>query len=109
MLFTVSSVRVDRRGTCSIGSRAAAARARAGSHRRCRAHSLKATWRSVRATRGPAGEARAPGEASPPSPAGTCAGSMATSTGTRSESTDQINLNKVSSYNTVVLLNNCAG
>lgn len=42
VLFTASSVRVDRRGTCSIGSKAAAARGYAGSHRRCRARSLGA-------------------------------------------------------------------
>lgn len=53
MLFTASSVRVDRRGTCSIGSKAAAAPGYAGSHRRCRAHSLKATLRIARATPDP--------------------------------------------------------
>lgn len=101
VLFTVSSVRVDRRGTCSIGSRAVAARARAGSRHRCRVHSLKATLRSVRATQDLEAAARVPVVASLPSPAGTCAGSTATSTGIRTESVEQINLNNVSSYNTV--------
>lgn len=37
VLFTASSVRVDRRGTCSIGSKPAAARGYVESRRRCRA------------------------------------------------------------------------
>lgn len=87
VLFTASSVRVDRRGTCSIGSRRAAAAARrGGNRRRCRARSLGATWRIVRAVPGQAEEARAPEGALLPSPALTCAESMVTSIGIRNGS-----------------------
>lgn len=53
VLFTASSVREDRRGTCSSGSREAAAIARAESRHLYRARSLGATWRSALAALGP--------------------------------------------------------
>lgn len=82
VLFTASSVRVDRRGTCSIGSRGAAAIARAGSRRRYQARSLGATWRSALVALGPGAVARV--EAAPwPSPAETFARTTATNTGIR--------------------------
>lgn len=100
MLFTASSVRVDRRGTCSIGSKAAAARGHAGSRRRCRARSLGATWTSARATPGPAAAARAQAAAWPRSRAATCAGSTAASIETRTESTKNTTIH-VTCCNTV--------
>lgn len=91
VLFTASSVRVDRRGTCSIGSRRAAAAApRGGNRPRCQARSLGATWRTVRAVPGRAEGARAPGEELLPSPASTCAGSTVASTGIRNGSGGKI-------------------
>lgn len=92
VLFTASSVRVDRRGTCSNGSRAAAARARGGSRRRCRARSRAETWRSARAAPDPAAAARAPAASSTAAPAATCAAPTAASTGTRTGSTTQTHI-----------------
>lgn len=86
MLFTASSVRVDRRGTCSIDSIGAAVLAGAGSRHRYRVRSQGATWKSARAALGRAAEARAPAGASWRSPAGTCAAPTVASTGTRIES-----------------------
>lgn len=78
----MSSVRVDRRGTCSIGSKGVAAPASAGNRHRCQVRSRGATWRSARAAQGRGAGARAPAAAWLPGPAATCAVPMAASTGT---------------------------